>query len=121
MGQPEKLQRMNTDPVQIDLVPAQTVTRRRRMRVMVVVPSLAERQQRYPPTVTRIVTGLESCSAPQVSGRIDEPGCMQSQRQSQENSPQQNSPSANHKKRHPDDQQRDKVKVVQPTIVAILY
>src|ERR1044071_307250 len=46
MGQSEKLQSPNTQPVQIELIPTQTVTRRGRMSVMVVMPALTECQQR---------------------------------------------------------------------------
>ena len=69
----QQLQRTNTHPVDIDLVPTQTVTRRGRMRVMVVVPAFTKRQQRYPPGVTLIVVCLKSCLAPQMSRRIHEP------------------------------------------------
>ena len=78
VGQTQQLQCTNPHPVQIDLIPTHTVTRRSRMSVVVVVPSLAERQQRYPPTVARIVTGFESCFSPQMSRRIDEPRRVES-------------------------------------------
>src|SRR5687767_3150862 len=58
-GQPQCLQRANADPVEVDLVPREAVTRAGRVRVMVVVPALAKRQQRHPPVVGRIIAGVE--------------------------------------------------------------
>src|SRR5687768_16017088 len=47
------------DPVEIDLVPREAVSRAGGMRVMIVVPALSERQQRDPPVVRRIVMRLK--------------------------------------------------------------
>src|ERR1041384_5901475 len=100
VGQAQQLQRANPEPVQIDLVPTQTMTRGRRMSVMVVVPALTKRQQRYPPTVTRVVAGFDFCSAPQMSGRIDEPRRVECQCYPEENSPQQYPPASKNEKHH---------------------
>src|SRR6476646_3137876 len=43
------LERPDANPVEIQLVPRETVTRARRMGVMVVVPAFAEGQERNPP------------------------------------------------------------------------
>ena len=50
-GQAEGLQHADANPVDVELVPGQAVARRRRVGVVVVVPALAERQQRHPPVV----------------------------------------------------------------------
>jgi hypothetical protein len=93
-GQSQKLQSTNTEPVYIDLIPTQTMLRRRWMSVMVVVPSFTERQQRYPPAIARIILSLKSLSAPQVCSRIDEPGRMKRECDTQKNSPQHYTPTA---------------------------
>ena len=54
-GQAEPPQRADADPVQVELVPGQAVTRRHRVGVMVVVPPLAEGEERHPPVVGRVV------------------------------------------------------------------
>ena len=59
---------------------------------MVVVPAFAERQHGHPPAVAGIITGSEPGLAPQMRSGIDQPGRMQSQRQSQKNSPEQHGP-----------------------------
>ena len=41
--QPERLQRPDAVPVHIDFVPGEAVLRRRRMRVVVVVPAFSKR------------------------------------------------------------------------------
>jgi len=70
------------------------------MCVMVVVPSFAKSQERYPPAITRIVTGLESGPTPQVRSRIDEPGRMKREGKTQKNPPQQYAPTAEYKQEH---------------------
>src|SRR5215204_7256825 len=69
--QAQQLQDSDAIPIDINLVPLQTVFRGSRKRMMVVVPSLAERQQRNPPTVGRIVSRFKTSFAPQVSRRIN--------------------------------------------------
>jgi len=54
------------------------VTRRRGMRMMVVVPAFAERNQRHPPVVARIIAGVEPAPAPHVRRGVDQPSGMQS-------------------------------------------
>src|SRR5215212_240346 len=48
-GKPQQLKRADAPPVNVYLVPGQSVTRCGRVRVMVVVPAFAECQQRHPP------------------------------------------------------------------------
>lgn len=55
----------DTPVVDIDLIPSQPVTRRDRIRVMVVVPSLTAREQRNPPIVARTVACGKTPAAPQ--------------------------------------------------------
>src|ERR1051326_85568 len=115
----EKLQRTNPEPVQIEFIPVQSMARGGRMCVVVVVPSLAERQQRYPPTVARIVAGFETCSPPQMSRRIHQPRRVQRKCQPKEHSPQQHAPASKNKKRNSHYQKRNVVEAIQPTIVTV--
>ncbi len=48
----EKFQNLQRDPGRIEFVPCQAMPRRGRMRVMVVVPSFAEGDQRHPPVIS---------------------------------------------------------------------
>src|SRR5947199_166925 len=50
-GQAQFFERPDSVPVDVNLVPFQTVTSRSRMRVVDIVPAFAECQQRNPPTV----------------------------------------------------------------------
>ena len=54
------LERPDANPVEIEFVPRETVTRARRMGVMVVVPAFAEGDECNPPVVGRMITGLEA-------------------------------------------------------------
>ena len=90
------------------------------MRVMVVVPSFAKRQQRDPPTVARIVAGFEPRLPPQMRGGIDQPGSVEGQGQTEEYSPQHYAPTSEHKEHQPQHDQRDVIEAVKPDVVAIL-
>ena len=79
----EELQDLDLNPRRIELVPCQTVPRRSRMRVMVIVPAFAERNQRYPPVVARIVVGGKPPRAPHVRRRVDQPGGVQPEHDAQ--------------------------------------
>jgi hypothetical protein len=70
------------------------------MSVMVVVPSFSKCQERYPPAITRIITGLKSGPTPEVRSRIYEPGRMKSDCNTQKNSPEQYTPAAEYKEHH---------------------
>ena len=58
--QAKQAQDHNSVPVGIDLVPFQAMPRRLRVCVVVVVPSLTERQQSYPETVPGIIVRIEA-------------------------------------------------------------
>ena len=53
--QAQPSQRADPNPVQVELVPGQAMTRRHRVGVMIVVPALAKGQQRHPPVVGGVV------------------------------------------------------------------
>ena len=68
--QPQLLKHPDTVPVQVDLIPFQTVSRRGWMRMMVIVPAFSECQQRNPPTISREVTRGKAAGTPAVSRRV---------------------------------------------------
>src|ERR1051326_5782245 len=51
LGDPEVLQDTDQNPGRIEFVPGEAMARGGRMRVVIVVPALAETQERYPPEV----------------------------------------------------------------------
>ena len=73
-GQAQFFKRPDSVPVDVNLVPFQTVTSRSRMRVVVNVPAFAECQQRNPPTVGREVPGGKAPRSPGVRRRVHQPG-----------------------------------------------
>src|SRR5690348_11365204 len=79
------------------------------MRVMIVVPALAEGEDCYQPVVGRKVLSGKAARAPQVGGGIDRPGGMETEHDAQENSPQHPLPSADGEQ---DKSQDDKGNVV---------
>ena len=92
--------RMNQSmPGDVELVPGQAVARRRRVRVVVVVPALAERQQRHPPGVARVVLGREAAAAPHVRRRVHQPGRVQADDDAQEDRPVDHRPAADREQR----------------------
>src|SRR6185503_13062862 len=90
------------------------------MSVMVVVPSLTECQQRYPPAIARIVIGFESLCSPKMGSRIDEPGGVEHQRQPEKNAPKQHAPTTKNKEHHSYHQKRNPVEVGKPAVVAVV-
>jgi len=52
--------------VGIELVPPESVARGDRVRMVVVVPALATREQGHPPAVSRIVASFKAAAAPEV-------------------------------------------------------
>src|SRR5947209_3255994 len=92
--QTQELQQTYAPPVDVNLVPGEAVTRRCRMRVMIVVPALAESQERDPPTVGRIIVGGEPASAPHVRSRVDQPCRVQVKDYAKEDAPHQDGPAA---------------------------
>src|SRR5450631_2255861 len=63
----------NAIPIQIELVPCETVTGRLRFGVVVIMPALPEGQHGDPKAVSRVVVSLESLRPPHMRGGIDEP------------------------------------------------
>src|SRR5438132_12652780 len=55
----ERVEALQRDPGDVEFVPGQAMTGRHRVRVMVVMPALAEREERDPPAVARVVARLE--------------------------------------------------------------
>ncbi len=77
------------------------------MRVVVVVPALAEAEERHPP-VAGVVVGLEAALPEHVGGGVDHPGRVQADRDAQEDGPVHHPPAApgqqteaEHGQRHP--------------------
>ena len=60
----ERAEQLQRDPADVELVPGQAVAGRHRVRVVVVVPALAEGQERHPPAVARVVARLEAARCP---------------------------------------------------------
>src|SRR5215510_10227436 len=54
----ERVEDLQRDPGDVELVPGEAVAGGDGMRVMVVVPAFAEGQERHPPAVARIVACL---------------------------------------------------------------
>src|SRR6185295_4508725 len=75
----EDFQNPDLDPGDIELIPCQTVARGSGMRVVIVMPSLAEREKGDPPAVSGIIPGIEAARAPQVRGRIHQPGSVETE------------------------------------------
>ena len=73
--------------VGVNLIPAEAVARGDGMGVVVVVPALAAADQGDPPVVARVVAGFKAARAPEMRGRVDEPGSVQTERHAQEGSP----------------------------------
>jgi hypothetical protein len=85
---PKSPQNPDSIPVEVDFVPRQAMPRRSRVGMVVVVPDLAKRQQRHPPTISRQIPRRKAARTPNMRGRIDQPGRMKSHNDSQKNSPQ---------------------------------
>src|ERR1700674_4645301 len=72
-GDAQEFEDSDLNPGRVELVPSQAVAGRSGMRVVVVVPAFAERDQRNPPAIAGIIAGFKAAVAPQVRGRIDQP------------------------------------------------
>src|SRR5271165_4309355 len=114
LGKTQKLQRPDGAPGDVQLIPSQTVTRRRWMRMMVIVPALAERYQRNPPVVLRVVARRESFPSPQVRRRIHQPGGMQAQGHAKEDAPEQERQSAKCEQQDTQNRERHPMPLRQP-------
>ena len=73
--------------VVVEFEPAQTVTGRRRERVMVIMPAVAPRQQRDPPVVARLVARAIRLIAEMMGGTIDETGDVNGEDDADEHAP----------------------------------
>ncbi len=74
---------------EVDLVPLQAVAGRARERVVVVVPRLAERREREPEDVRRLVLDLEAAAPEEVADGVDRPGHVVLQEDADEAAPEQ--------------------------------
>ena len=86
------------------------------MRVVVVVPALAKRQQRHPPAVAGIVPRPEAPAAPHVRRGVHEPGAMKSEDDAEEDAPEHHRPATDGQQHEPDRHKRHIVIAVQPPI-----
>ena len=89
---------------------------RRGMRVMVVVPPFAEREQRNPPVIGRVIARLEAARAPDVRRRIHQPGSVQADGGPEEDAPEHIGPAAERQQDQADDDIRDPVPGGQPDV-----
>ena len=67
--EPDAMERVDAEPIDIQLVPGEAVADAAWIGVVVVMPALAKRQQGYPPVVGRIVAGSESGGCPRCARR----------------------------------------------------
>ena len=91
----ELFERPNAVPVQVDLIPPESMPGRSRVSVVVVVPALSECEQRDPPIVRRMITRGKWTGTPQVRRGIDEPCGVQADYRAQKNAPEQERKSTN--------------------------
>jgi hypothetical protein len=75
-GDAQGLKNADLNPGWIELVPCQSMPRRSRVRVMIIVPTFSERDEVNPPVVTGIVPCQETARAPHVSHRVHHPRAM---------------------------------------------
>ena len=94
--------------------------RRRRMRVMIVVPALAERQQGHPPAIGGEIACGKAARTPRVRGRIHQPRGVQADHGAHENSPHQEWHSADGQQNHAQNNHRDVVKFRNPDVEFVL-
>ena len=93
-GQPHARHREDQPAGGVELIPAQPVEGRLREGVVVVVPRLAERRQRQPEHVRRLVVGVEAAAAEEVADRVDAPGDVVHEEDPHEAGPQQRAEAA---------------------------
>ena len=74
-------------PGEVKLKPAQTMAGARWVGVMVVVPTLTEGEQRYPPAVPRQIRAVEVAVAEGVGGGINQPSDVIDDHQTQGDGP----------------------------------
>src|SRR3954453_20203357 len=73
----KRFEHLQLQPGGVEFVPGKSMARRRRMSVMIVVPSFSKCEKCYPPVVPRVVASDEAPRAPHMRGRIHEPGSME--------------------------------------------
>src|SRR5689334_10177469 len=68
-----QFQEFEQDPGRIELIPRKAMTCRSRMRMVIVMPALSERDQRHPPVVSRVIARLEPPLTPHMRGGVHQP------------------------------------------------
>src|SRR2546423_7785194 len=118
--QSEQFERSYAAPVDVNLVPGEAVACGARVRVVVVVPALAERHQGDEQVVRRVVRGLEPARPPDVRRRVDQPSRVQSDDRAQEDAPEEDRPAAEDEERDPEQDEREEVPARNPDVEATL-
>ena len=85
---PSFLEQPDSVVIGVKLIPGETVARRNRVRMMIVVPSLTAGQKRHPPAVPRFIASFKSATTVHVCCRIHEPCRVQAQSDAKEDAPQ---------------------------------
>jgi len=93
----------------VDFPPVEALARGSHEVVMVVVPTLAESDEREEPIVFAGVGGREAALAEDVRERIDGEGTVPEKNGAEEEAPKKQSPSADQPERNPEDHRRNKV------------
>ena len=93
-SQPDRAHRADHHPTRIKLIPQQTVLRRGRKSVMVVVPTLAHAQQSAEHIVGGMIVRPEMPSTKEVTDRVDRPSHMVSKKHAHQSAPQEAKESA---------------------------
>ena len=86
------------------------------MRMVIVMPALAKRDQRYPPIVARVVTSAKAARAPHMCSRVDKPGCVQTENHPEAEAPEHHRYPANGNQRNRDHNIRQPMIGIQPAI-----
>ncbi len=100
----------------VDLPPPQAVAGRRLGGMVIVVPALAEGEQRHPPQVRRGVAGRKAAVAPDVGSRVYQPGRVQHQARSHEAAPDEPRQAARGVERGEHQQGEDEVETVERAV-----
>ena len=107
---------LERDPADVELVPGEAVTGGDRVGVVVVVPALAEGQERDPPAVARVVARREAAAAPHVGRRVHQPRRVQAEDDAEEDAPEHHRPAADGEQDEAEQRQRDVVIAVEPAV-----
>src|SRR6266852_9609097 len=84
----EHLQDLDQDPGGVELIPREAMPRRSGMSVVVIVPALAESNERNPPVVAGVISCGEPAPAPHMCSGVDQPGGVQTENHANEDAPQ---------------------------------